>query len=76
VIRTEPADYGNVPLVLISSARSEEARLKADAALAERSTRGRHVLADESGHWIPLDAPQVIIDAVTAVITDIRGGGM
>jgi pimeloyl-ACP methyl ester carboxylesterase len=76
LIRTEPADYGNVPLVLISSARSEEARLKADAALAERSTRGRHVLADESGHWIPLDAPQVIIDAVTAVITDIRGGGM
>jgi hypothetical protein len=23
-------------------------------------------------HWIPLDAPQVVIDAITAMVADIR----
>jgi pimeloyl-ACP methyl ester carboxylesterase len=72
VARAEPADYGNVPLVVISSAGSSEERLKADAALARRSTRGRHVLAAESGHWIPLDAPQVVIDAIRAMVEEVR----
>src|SRR5262245_45926963 len=75
VMRTEPADYGEVPLVVISSARSGEERLKADAALARRSTRGRQVLAAESGHWIPLDAPQVVIDAITAMVEEVRRRG-
>jgi len=71
-MRTEPADYRDVPLVVISSARADEARLKADAALAQRSQRGRHILAPESGHWVPLDAPQVVIDAIVALIGEIR----
>jgi pimeloyl-ACP methyl ester carboxylesterase len=73
VMRTDPVDYRDVPLVVISSARADEARLKADAALAQRSRRGRHVLAPESGHWVPLDAPQVVIDTITAIIAEIRG---
>jgi pimeloyl-ACP methyl ester carboxylesterase len=48
--------------------------LQADAALARRSTRGRHVLAAESGHWIPLDAPQAVADAITTVVNEIRRG--
>jgi pimeloyl-ACP methyl ester carboxylesterase len=72
VMRAEAADYGDLPLIVISSARSSEQRLKADSALARRSTRGRHVLAAESGHWIPLDAPQVVIDAITAMVAEIR----
>ena len=75
LMRTDPGDYRNVPLVVISSARADEARLKADAALAQRSRRGRHILADESGHWVPLDAPHVIIDAVTTMVREIRSGG-
>ena len=72
LMRMDPGDYRDVPLVLISSARSDEARWKADAALAQRSRRGRHVLAAESGHWVPLDAPQVVIDAIVALIEEIR----
>jgi hypothetical protein len=72
VMRAEPADYGDLPLVVISSAGSGEQRLRADSALARRSTRGRHILAAESGHWIPLDAPQVVTDAITATVAEIR----
>ena len=70
-----PANYGDLPLTVLSSARSGEQRLKADAALARRSTRGRHIIAVESGHWIPLDAPQVVVDAIKRMIAEIRRGG-
>jgi pimeloyl-ACP methyl ester carboxylesterase len=58
---------------VISAAGSGERRLTADAALARRSTRGRHILAADSGHWVPLDAPQVVIDAITTLVSEIRG---
>jgi pimeloyl-ACP methyl ester carboxylesterase len=73
VARADPAGYGDIPLVVISSAGSSQERLRADAALARRSSRGRHVLAAESGHWVPLDAPQVVIDAITAMVAEIDG---
>ena len=68
VIREAPADYGDLPLVVITAAAADERRLRADAALAGSSTRGRHVLADGSGHWVPLDAPEVVIDAIVATL--------
>jgi len=73
VMSAGPPDYDDLPLMVISSARSTERRLQADSALARRSTRGRHILAAESGHWVPLDAPQVVVDAITAMIAEIRG---
>jgi pimeloyl-ACP methyl ester carboxylesterase len=57
---------------VVSSAAATERRLRADLALAKLSTRGRHVLAPDSGHWIPLDAPQVIIDAIVTLVEEIR----
>ena len=68
-----PPDYDDLPLMVISSARSREERLQADSALARRSMCGRHILAADSGHWIPLDAPHVVIDAVTAMVAEVRG---
>src|SRR4029450_8812789 len=75
VMTAGPSHYDNLPLTVISAARSGEGRLQADSALARRSTRGRHVLAAESGHWVPLDAPQVVIDAIVEMVAEIRRGG-
>jgi pimeloyl-ACP methyl ester carboxylesterase len=72
VMRSAPGDYDDVPLVVISAARSDERRLHADSALARQSTRGRHLLVTESGHWIPLDAPQAVIDVVITMVSEIR----
>jgi len=72
VMTAGPLHYDDLPLTVISAARSGEERLQADSALARRSTRGRHVLAAESGHWVPLDAPQVVVDAITTMIAEIR----
>ena len=63
---------GNFPLVVITGARAGEERMRADAALAHRSARGRHVLVDKTGHWIPLDAPDAVVNVVGDVVREIR----
>jgi pimeloyl-ACP methyl ester carboxylesterase len=72
VLREASGDLGDLPLVVMSGASADEPRLKADAALAARSRRGRHVLVPNTGHWIPLDAPQAVTDVVTLMVHDIR----
>ena len=64
--------YGDLPLVTISSTDPGDYRLRQQEALARLSTRGRHVVASNSGHWIPLDEPQLVIDVITQVLADIR----
>ena len=62
--------YGDLPLVTISSTDPGDYRLRQQDALARLSRRGRHVVASHSGHWIPLDQPQVIIDAIREVLAE------
>ena len=72
VVREAMPHYGQLPLALITSQDAQPARMRADAVLASRSQRGRHVLAANSGHWVPLDAPQVVIETIAAVLAETR----
>jgi pimeloyl-ACP methyl ester carboxylesterase len=72
VQREAPRAYADLPLTVISARGSGESRLAADEALARRSTRGRHLLASDSGHWVPLDAPQAVVDGVRDMVTLVR----
>jgi pimeloyl-ACP methyl ester carboxylesterase len=65
--------YGDLPLVTISSTDPGDYRLRQQDALARLSRRGRHLVASNSGHWIPLDQPQVVIDAIREVLADAKG---
>jgi pimeloyl-ACP methyl ester carboxylesterase len=67
-----PDGYGDLPLVTISSTDPGDYRLRQQDALARLSRRGRHIVASKSGHWIPLDQPQVVIDAIRDVLADVR----
>ena len=40
--------------------------------LAERSRRGRQVLVPDSGHGIPVEAPDAVIGAVREIVTTVR----
>jgi pimeloyl-ACP methyl ester carboxylesterase len=64
--------WDDLPLVVISAATSSARRQHLQEALARRSSRGRHVFATTGGHWVPLDDPQVVIDAVLAVVEESR----
>jgi pimeloyl-ACP methyl ester carboxylesterase len=56
--------YGDLPLVTISSTDPGDYRLRQQDALARLSTNGRHIVATNSGHWIPLEEPEIVIEAI------------
>jgi len=72
LLRETGEHLGSLPLIVISSAAAHERRIAADLALAQRSRHGRHILAPDSGHWVPLDAPQVVVDAIADIVTRTR----
>jgi pimeloyl-ACP methyl ester carboxylesterase len=66
--------YGDLPLVTISLSNPDDHRVRRQEALAALSTRGRHVIASNSGHWIPLDQPDVVIDEIRRVVDATKKG--
>jgi pimeloyl-ACP methyl ester carboxylesterase len=67
VLATRPGDLRDLPLTVMTSAAASEHRLQADRALSQRSARGQHIVISDCGHWIPLDNPKAVIDAVNAL---------
>ena len=63
--------YGDIPLVTISSTDPGNYRIRQQDALARLSTRGRHIVATQSGHWIPLDEPATVITAIRDVLSQV-----
>jgi pimeloyl-ACP methyl ester carboxylesterase len=59
--------YGDLPLITISATDPGDYRLRQQEALARLSTRGRHIIASRSGHWIPLEQPEVVVSAIREV---------
>jgi pimeloyl-ACP methyl ester carboxylesterase len=68
------ADYGGRPVVTISATEIPAARQALQEALARRSSCGRHVTAVDSGHWVPIDEPQIVIESIREVVMAVRAG--
>jgi pimeloyl-ACP methyl ester carboxylesterase len=67
-------DFGELPMTVISGGTNSDAgQLARQARLAARSRRGRHVIAEGSGHWIPLDRPDVVVDAIREMMAPAGG---
>ena len=72
MLRDTHENLVDMPLIVMSSSAAHERRIAADLALAKQSRRGRHIVAPESGHWVPLDAPQAVIDAIVDIVDQVR----
>ena len=59
---------GDLPLVVLSAGK-EVPEHAAEAAL---STRGEAFVVRDSGHWIQLDAPNAVVDAIERVVREVR----
>jgi pimeloyl-ACP methyl ester carboxylesterase len=68
VLEATANGLGDLPLITISSTNPGDYRLRQQDRTAALSTRGRHVMASNSGHWVPLDEPAIVIDAVKEVL--------
>jgi pimeloyl-ACP methyl ester carboxylesterase len=69
---TVTSGLGSLPVTVISSVAASPAELEEHRALAALSSRGAHVIAEGSGHWIPFDRPDVVLGAVQRVLAEIR----
>jgi pimeloyl-ACP methyl ester carboxylesterase len=63
---------GDIPLLVITAPSQPAACRSEHARIAALSSRGRHVVAPAGGHWVQLDAPDVLVDAIREVVTGIR----
>lgn len=65
-----------IPVVVVTGARGADdhwQRLQRD--LASLSERGCLVVAQRSGHVVPIDQPEVVVDAIRTVVETARGHG-
>ena len=56
------------PITVISAANTHLEGLAEHRAVAALSSCGEHVVAKDSGHWIQVEEPQLVIDAIRRVV--------
>jgi pimeloyl-ACP methyl ester carboxylesterase len=63
---------GNLPLVVLSGDHHASPYADWQRDLAQLSSRGRQLVASGCGHWIHLDRPELVIQAVWEVVVAAR----
>jgi len=66
-----PAEY---PMTVISAGNTPPEGLAEHRAVADLSRHGRHIVARHSEHWIQFDEPDLVVEAIRAVVEDSRTG--
>jgi pimeloyl-ACP methyl ester carboxylesterase len=64
--------FGDMPVVVLSAGARSARWQEADARLAHGSSTGRHTISSRSGHWVHLDDPDLVVQAVDEVIRRYR----
>jgi hypothetical protein len=73
-------DMGDRPVIVLTAGRNEEGAdpqgewLRLQQQASTISQNSVHAIVDDSDHAIPMQAPQAIVAATTAVADSIRGG--
>jgi pimeloyl-ACP methyl ester carboxylesterase len=57
-----------IPLTILSAATATPAELAERDALAARSPHSKHSLAAKSGHWVHLDEPELVVQAIREML--------
>lgn len=65
------ANLEDKPIIVISAGDTPPRRLAEHLSLVAMSSRGRHLVASSSGHWIQLEQPDLVTGAILEVIADL-----
>jgi len=57
-----------IPLVVLSATGSTELELEERDRWVRESQRGLHIRLENSGHWVQLEHPQIVVDAVRELV--------
>lgn len=63
---------GSLPLAVLSGSHHPEPRAREQEDLACLSSNSKHIIAAESAHWILLDEPELVAEAVRDVVEAAR----
>jgi pimeloyl-ACP methyl ester carboxylesterase len=61
-----------IPVTILSAGNSTPAQRAERDAMASRSPRGKHVVVPDSRHWIHLDKPKVVLEAIREMVELVR----
>jgi pimeloyl-ACP methyl ester carboxylesterase len=64
----ETRSLGNLPLIVLSAGNTSAQAASEHVHDARLSVRGEHIVVPGSGHWIQLDAPIAVVDAIRNLI--------
>jgi pimeloyl-ACP methyl ester carboxylesterase len=59
--------FSDKPVVVLSAANTPVQRRHEHIAIAKRLPQGRHLNAEKSGHWIMVDQPELVLQAIREV---------
>lgn len=66
--RVRPDPLGNIPLVVISTSWSAPEYLRLQTQLLALSHHSKQLIADKSGHAVPIEQPEVVVSAIKQVV--------
>jgi pimeloyl-ACP methyl ester carboxylesterase len=72
LVESTAGDLGDRPLAVLTASGPSPERIHDQEEEARRSRRSRHRIADRSGHWIPIDEPELVVEAIRDVVTEAR----
>lgn len=70
--KTQDDRLGSTPLVVISTRNETQGYQELQQRLMALSTKSEHIVATNSSHMVPIDAPEVIVRAIHEVVNDAR----
>lgn len=68
--------HGDLPMVVISGAHLKPEGLEEHRQLAAMSSAGKHLIASQGAHWVHLDEPELVVNAIRDVVETVRSRGV
>lgn len=62
---------GDIPLIVLSAADTPAPQRAEHESMAAAAPRGEHRLARASGHWIPLEEPELVVAAIRTLLAPV-----
>jgi pimeloyl-ACP methyl ester carboxylesterase len=72
LVESASLDLGNRPLAVLTASSPSRERARDQEEETRKSRRSRHIVAERSGHWIPLEEPELVVEAIREVTAEAR----